>query len=77
MAQLVHSNCTEDGTWKCDEATAETVTLDDLTRLPELVHPIKSAILKIDIEGQERETIMASKTFWEEINVSIFMKSSE
>ena len=71
VATLVGKDCQDNGMWKCDTAVmVETVTLDDIPRLPELHTPIKSAILKMDIEGHERNAILSSKKMF--LLVSLF-----
>ena len=61
----------------CSEHTAEAITLDDIPNLTCVKDKIKKALLKIDIEGLERQTIMASSTFWKEIDVPLIQMEWE
>ena len=56
---------------RCSEYKAETLTLDDIPHLPAVMNTFRRALLKIDIEGLERSTIMASSSFWQELDIPV------
>ena len=61
----------------CSEHTAEAITLDDIPNLTGVKGVITKALVKMDIEGLERQTIMASGSFWKEIDVPLIQMEWE